>query len=126
MHDLIRHLVAGFFAWSLLSLGAAVFGLYSRTGERWRAAWFMTAMWGLVDGAIALYALLGPPLAPQALASILRFNTGLDILYILAGLALLTRKNPRLQGFGLAIIVQGAFLLGFDLYFWSRCVPLIA
>ena len=45
---------------------------------------------------------------------------GLDVLYVAAGVALLTRPSARLKGFGLAVVVQGAFLLALDVTFWLR------
>lgn len=121
MSTIHNHLVAGLFLWALLSLGAATIGLYPRAAEYWRAFWLMTGLWGLVDGGIAWYALIRPPLAPADLAPILRINSGLDLVYILAGAILVSRASPRLRGFGLAILIQGVFLLGFDVYFWRAC-----
>jgi len=44
-----------------------------------------------------------------------RINGALDVASLVVGVVLLTRKPPMVRGFGLAIIVQGAFLLAFDL-----------
>jgi hypothetical protein len=121
MPIVIQYLIAWLFLWSLLSMGAAVFGLNARAQEFWRSFWFMTGMWGMVDGGIAWYALLRPALDPTALVPILFFNAGLDGLYIAMGGILVTRASARLRGFGLAILIQGFFLLGFDLYFGIRC-----
>ena len=52
--------------------------------------------------------------------TVLRFNAGLDVLYLVAAWVLLTRKKAPLRGFGLGVFVQGAFLLLFDGYFWWR------
>ena len=52
---------------------------------------------------------------------ILLFNAGLDVGYMLGGLYMIerskntTNKPERLKGFGQAIILQGGFLLAFDL-----------
>ena len=54
------------------------------------------------------------------LLPILRFNAGLDLLYLVVAGFLLSRKKPLLRGFGLGVFVQGAFLLLFDGYFWWR------
>ncbi|MEN2982342.1 MAG: hypothetical protein ABDH20_07275 [Thermus sp.] len=40
----------------------------------------------------------------------------MDLLYIAGGIWLATRPDPRLQGAGWAVGLQGAFLLVFDLY----------
>jgi hypothetical protein len=37
----------------------------------------------------------------------------------------LIRKKAMLRGFGLAVLVQGAFLLVFDGYFWWKCTQAI-
>jgi hypothetical protein len=55
------------------------------------------------------------------LLPILRFSAGLDVLYVLVAGVLLSRKKTLLRGFGLGVLVQGAFLLLFDGYFWWRC-----
>ncbi len=123
--EIRRALIAGLFLWSLLSLGTATAGLYARPGETMRAFWFMSALWGLIDGLIALYALLADPQTPAQLLPIFRFNAGLDGLYIAAGAGIASRKGPRARGFGLAVIVQGVFLLMFDGYFWWRCARVI-
>lgn len=51
------------------------------------------------------------------LKRILWVNAGLDVLYMLGGLALIARKNSgdRTRGAGAGIVVQGAFLLAFDI-----------
>ncbi|NJM05009.1 hypothetical protein HC891_00430 [Candidatus Gracilibacteria bacterium] len=41
-------------------------------------------------------------------------NAGLDVGYILGGLALLRSEQPGRQGMGLSIVMQGAFLLAYD------------
>jgi hypothetical protein len=117
---IVQQLVAGLFLWTLLCLAASSAGLYARTSEYWRAFWFMTAIWALVDGAIAWFALVRPPLAARDLAPILLINAGLDPLYIVSGAFMLTRKTPKWRGFGMAIVFQGIFLLAFDLTFWRR------
>jgi len=124
MNEIHQHLVAGLFLWSLLSLGGATVGLYTRDSEFWRSFWFMTGLWGLVDGGIAWYVLVRPPLPPAELAPILHVNCRLDLLYILTAVFLMTRAAPRLRGFGLAILIQGTFLLAFDVFFWRRCAAI--
>lgn len=114
-------LIAGLFVWSLLSLGTATAGLYARPGETARAFWFMSGLWGLIDGLIAVYALLADRQTPAQLLPILRFNAGLDVLYIATGAGIAARKGPMTRGFGLAVVVQGVFLLMFDGHFWWRC-----
>lgn len=112
--------------WSLLSLGTATAGLYARPGEFWRSFWFMSGLWGLVDGLIAGFALLGKAQPPATLLPLLRLNTGLDVLYVLVGGFLLSRSKPGVRGFGLGVIVQGAFLLVLDGSFWWACARSVA
>ncbi|WP_337845123.1 hypothetical protein [Thermus sp.] len=103
------------FLWALLSLAGSVFGLWRAQGVFWRAFWFMTGVWGLVDAAIAFGGWLGGEPGREELRRLLLLNAGLDLLYVGAGLWLLRRPGPTLMGFGLAIVVQGLFLLVFDL-----------
>ncbi len=81
----------------------------------------MSGLWGLIDGAIAWFSLVQGPQPSGELMPILQINAGLDVIYVLTALFLLTRKKPALRGFGLAVLVQGAFLLILDGYFWWRC-----
>jgi hypothetical protein len=126
MPNLIQdQLIAGLMLWSNLSLGTAVIGLYARPGEFWRSFWFMCGLWGLIDGCIGWFAMLHERQTPAALLPFLRFNTGLDVLYVGVAVFLLSRKTTMLQGFGLGVLVQGAFLLIFDAYFWWKCAQAI-
>jgi hypothetical protein len=125
-HDLLHQIVAILFLWALAGLGLATIGLYRTGSERWRGFWLMTGLWSLVNGAIAWYALVTPPPPPIRLAQILRLNAGLDILYLFAGILLMTRSRPQLRGFGLAILIQGTFLLAFDLTFWIRTLATLS
>ena len=121
MTDNNQHsLVTGLLFWSLLSLGTATIGLYARFAEFWRSFWFMSGLWGLIDGGIAWFALLSEGRNPAELLPILRFNAGHDLLYLVVAGFLLSPKKPLLRGFGLGVFVQGAFLLLFDGYFWWR------
>jgi hypothetical protein len=107
IHD---QLIAGLILWSLLSLGTAVIGLYARPGEFWRSFWFMSGLWGLIDGGIGWFAMLQEQQSPAALLPFFRFNTGLDVLYVGVTGLLLSRKKPMLRGFGLGVLVQGSGL----------------
>jgi hypothetical protein len=120
--DILLSLIAGLLLWSLASLGTATIGLFARPGEFWRSFWFMSGLWGLIDGLIAWFALMYARQTPAQLLPILRFNAGLDVLYVVVAGVLLSRKKTLLRGFGLGVFVQGAFLLLFDGYFWWRCV----
>jgi hypothetical protein len=126
MPNLIQdQLVAGLILWLLLSLGTAVIGLYARPGEFWRSFWFMSGLWGLIDGGIGWFAMLQERQMPAALLPFLRFNAGLDVLYVGVAGFLLIRKKAMLRGFGLGVLVQRSFLLVFDGYFWWKCAQAI-
>jgi hypothetical protein len=120
-----QQLIVGLLLWSLASLGSSTIGLYARPGEFWRSFWFMSGIWGLIDGLIGWFALLGEPSTPDRLLPILKINAGLDVLYLVAAGVLLSRTRPTLKGFGLGVFVQGSFLLGFDGYYWWRCQTIV-
>ncbi|MBN2387204.1 MAG: hypothetical protein JXB85_09295 [Anaerolineales bacterium] len=106
--------------------------------QLWNGIAFQFVGWALVNWAIAL---LGgwstrrrrAGLTPEQAASrgpqeagklrrILWVNTGLDVVYMLAGLVvavLLSENHPLWLGTGIGIILQGAFLFGFD---WIHAV----
>ena len=80
-----------------------------------------TAAWGAVDGAIAYAGVRGRrrrgPTSPARLRRVLLVNAGLDVGYLAAGLAVLRSPAARARGWrgdGLAVVVQGGFLLLLD------------
>jgi hypothetical protein len=121
IQEIQQSLIVGLLFWAFLSLGAALVGLYARPGEFWRGLWFMSGLWGLIDGLIAWSGLLVKAGSVGELRGLLRLNAGLDVLYLLIGVILWRRERPELCGFGLAVLAQGAFLLLFDGAFWWRC-----
>ena len=106
--------------WALLSMGTAIVGLYRPRSDKWRSFWFMSGMWGLIDGAIVVYAMIDNPPTDEALKGILKINLALDVCYLAAGIVLATRPKPHLKGFGLAILIQGLFLLALDAAIYFR------
>ncbi|WP_169683854.1 DUF6992 family protein [Marinigracilibium pacificum] len=94
----------------------------------------MNIYWNTVNLVIAGYGLyntingdayLSPieSLAEQnKIEKILLFNTGLDVAYIMGGLWLQEKGNSkhseRLKGYGKSLILQGSFLISFDLIFY--------
>lgn len=125
-------------AWALASvaLGAALL-------LAWPLAWLPTELvpvargfgiqclvWGAIDGAIALLGArdlgrrraagehtdaAGSHAFAARLRKLLRLNAGLDVLYVLVGVALvLLWRTPEGLGHGLGVMVQGGFLLAFD------------
>lgn len=99
-------------AWAAASLAA---GALLAVPERTRGFGRQTAAWGAVDGLIAYAggrrrARTGPT-GPRRLRTVLLVNAGLDVGYLAAGGRLL---RTRWRGDGLAVLVQGAFLLVLD------------
>ncbi len=123
--------------WAIGNLASGALLTGQKTGK---AKYFhqMNLGWGAINLGIAGFAyynavktdpasfdLLGSLKEQEKITRILLFNAGLDVGYIMGGAYLrerakTTTKNPeRLAGFGESIILQGAFLLVFDLaVFW--------
>jgi hypothetical protein len=119
--------------WSLASIA---FGLPILTLDPfWRGVGIQFIAWGVIDLLIAIIgaaamkrrkARLTPneltAAAPKETANlkrILLINTGLDVLYIAGGIALILTLGTNdigWQGHGWGIIVQGGFLFFFDLF----------
>lgn len=100
--------------WALGSLGTGLLGLFWTVDPFWRGFWLMSGSWGLVDGIIGLLALGKKPSAEKA-RRIFGLNAWLDGGYLFLGVVFLFQKVALHRGFGLAILIQGAFLLCFDL-----------
>ncbi len=93
----------------------------------------MNVFWNSVNAAIAVGGYLGASQLEMPMGSfdlyqeysnfskILLLNTGLDVAYVMTGLYLKERSNrgnkhqKRLKGYGHSLMLQGAFLLAFDL-----------
>jgi hypothetical protein len=94
----------------------------------------MNIGWSTVNFGIATIGLLGNLKAPNSDDEVMPLirknqkiyliNSGLDIMYLTAGLYMSERgyylNNPQLQGFGTSILLQGGFLAMFDLYQYFR------
>ena len=117
------HLTLVLLAWALVTLSASVVALGQGPREWWRAFWWMSGLWGAVDGGIAYLGLVRDPVPPEELGRLLLLNAALDVGYLAAGTVLYTRTRPLLRGFGVAILMHGLFLLVLDLYFWKQLVP---
>lgn len=120
--------------WSIGSLLAGA-GLLLSAETFWRGLGIQFLAWGGIDLAIAGFGSLGTRrrralLTPAELnlaqskeranlAKLLWVNTGLDLLYIAGGLALvltLGLTDSFWRGGGWGIIIQGGFLFFFDLF----------
>jgi carboxylesterase len=131
--DLYSALTRRLLRWSAVSiLAGAILLLLDR--PLWRAFGTQALAWGAIDAAIALLGRWSSkrrrlayvdPLAADVvraegdkLRRLLWINTGLDVLYVGAGLALaltLGARSAALRGHGWGIAVQGAFLFFLDL-----------
>ncbi len=101
--------------WSLPWIGVGIVGLWASNEAYWKGFWGMSAAWGLINTGIAYAGLLGSEPDPAGLRTTLLINAGADVLYVAGGLYLLSRPEDTWRGSGAAVIVQGAFLLAFDL-----------
>ena len=133
--------------WSALSVAVGAAGLAAHAVGAWPSAWAPVALgfsiqclvWGAIDGAIAWFGArdrrrklaAARPAADRAgaafgarLLRLLRLNAGLDVLYVVAGIAVLALwRTPEGLGHGLGVIVQGGFLLVFDAWHGWAWVP---
>ena len=101
--------------------GSVVLGAALSLSPRTRGFGRQTAVWGAVDGAIAYAGVLGRrrrgPTDRVRLRRVLLLNAGLDVGYLGVGAALAGGRRVRgrsYRGDGLAVLVQGAFLLLLD------------
>ena len=85
--------------------------------------WSMTLLWIAIDLAIVVWALVDPVVDPDEFRRLLLVNGGLDVVYLVVGVVLVRRPEPLPRGFGIAVLVQGAFLLVFDLAWWLAIEP---
>lgn len=125
--------------WSGFSIACGlVLVLAVRAGSSapfWRGVGVQAVPWGAVDAGIALVGdwmtqrrrrSLADPMAEDVLAGeartlrrLLWVNTGLDVLYVVGGVLLaltLGADDPFWRGNGWGIVIQGGFLLLFDLF----------
>lgn len=100
--------------WSVGWLTAATVGLWRGRADYWRTFWLVSGIWCAINSIIALAGLLGSVGELDDLRRLLWVNAGLDVLYVSTGIVLLTRSSVALRGAGLAVLIQGAFLLLFD------------
>jgi hypothetical protein len=116
-----QQLTASILALALVSLGAAVGGLYARPRESARAFWFMCGMWGVLDGAIVWPSLIQEPVPVSELRGLLGINLLLQLVYLPLGVVMATRPRPLLKGFGWGILVQAVALGAIDATFYLKC-----
>jgi hypothetical protein len=124
--------------WSFLSMIGGALLQISRNGFL-RGMGVQFTAWGLIDALIAVFGdqaakkratQLRDPMAPEVIRSeiqklrkILWVNSGLDMGYVSGGaaMALIKGKNDdSWRGHGIGVVLQGAFLLIFDLFHASK------
>jgi hypothetical protein len=122
-----------------LSTAAGAAMALATDDDRVRAAGFMTLGFGAVNLALAvpwvlragrvadaradetdLGARLRLARAAHGSAAVFALNVGLDVAYVTAGAVAwaLAGGDERLRGGGVAVLAQGVFLLGFDVWGW--------
>lgn len=113
--------------WALTNIAIGTYASMTTSGER-QSFWQMNAGWNIVNAGIAgmgyfsqsIPTTLSATIHEQSsIETLLAFNAGLDIAYIIGGLYMKEKANTsdtpeRLRGFGNAIMLQGAFLFIFD------------
>ncbi len=125
-------------AWGIANIAEGSIGYFTAKQDEWKYFQGMNALWGVVNTSIAAVSLSAARKESreqltfqQAYAryhankKIYLVNSGLDILYLGAGIGLVkysetTKNNPALfSGFGKSVAIQGAFLLLFDNIMYS-------
>ena len=124
-------------SWALLNIATGAYGWSTQTGSS-KYFYQMNLFWNTVNLGFAGFALVsafsgdGALLSPQQMMDkhmntekVLLINAGLDVLYM-AGGAFMTAKSKSsttrpelLKGYGQSLLLQGGFLLLFDLTLYA-------
>lgn len=133
-HQRILGLTLGSYALANIAVGTLAAGRDRTRPDRTETHYFhrMNVYWNVVNLAIAGAGLIGSRKATpdetlseaikrhESMKRTLLLNTGLDVAYVVGGAYLIERgrnrpdDRNRLTGFGKSVIVQGGFLLVFD------------
>lgn len=117
--------------WGAASVAGGLAGRVLAEGRQAQGFWEMTAGWGFVNAGLAVTSLLtfgeeattraslGASLeASHDLSTVFWLNAGLDVGWMAMGAWLQERGrgrgDARAEGFGQAVVIQGAALLAFD------------
>lgn len=130
--SLQRQISQRLLGWSALSVAAGVL-LLVLSPSFWQGIGLQGVVWGVIDAGIAFFGLYtlrrereradantpeGLRLEAQNLYRLLLINTGLDVLYLVIGVTILTTLDtPFGRGNGVGIVVQGGFLFLFDAFY---------
>ena len=126
MPDVFLAMLLGWCALWLIPAGIDLLRTAADPGDDQRGRkgfWSMTLFWIAIDVGIVGWVIMFPVEDPADFRRLLLINGGLDIVYLLVGFYLLRRSDPLVRGFGTAIVVQGGFLLLFDLAWWWCLAP---
>ena len=102
-------------AWALPWMAVSLVGLWRSRTEFWRGFWLLSGIWCFVDAVIAWVGLASAPAELSHLRNILLWNSAANVVYVVVGVVMALRTRPLLRGMGWAVIIQGGFLLVFDL-----------
>ena len=126
-------------SWAVANIGSG-FILANNTSGEAKYAWQMNAYWNFINlglaglGYMGVRKMMGKRLdftdnlkAQHAMEKLYVFNAGLDLAYIAGGFYLRERgnseskldKRDQFKGYGTSIIIQGGFLLIFDIVNYS-------
>ena len=124
-------------SWALLNMATGAWGMSTQSGSS-KYFYQMNLFWNTVNLGIAGVALVSAYLSDPTLLSpqqmidkhlltekVLFVNAGLDVLYMAGGAFMLSKskssvKRPELlKGYGQSLLLQGGFLLVFDLVLYS-------
>jgi esterase/lipase len=124
--------------WSSISIPVGI-ALSLTNKPFWRGFGVQSILWGAIDAAIGAFGFISARKqahrpesqeqehgSSQWMSRLLWVNTGLDLLYLLGGAALIRsrgRKNPLWRGHGWGIILQAVFLFLFDWQHALRVPP---
>jgi len=125
-------------SWGIANIADGGIGYFTAKQDEWKYFHEMNALWGVVNTSISAFSLrngrreMAEKLNAQqsyaqykASKKIYLINSGLDLVYIAAGLGLTkyaatTKNNTALfNGFGKSVVLQGTFLLIFDSFMYT-------
>ncbi|MCS7154121.1 MAG: hypothetical protein NZ989_09300 [Bacteroidia bacterium] len=120
-----RSLLSSLSGWAAASIAVGAWQSFSPSASTLRRYMgYQNLAWGAVDGVIAGIGWISRQKAlregrdwsaeRRRLRRLLWINFGLDIGYVAAGAFLASRSDPRWQGTGYGILIQGGFLLILD------------
>jgi len=102
-------------AWSAAWLVLAVVAMARRQPDpAVRSFWLVTALWCLINLAVAAFAAGNPTKDSVALRGMLIGSEAFNVLCVLVGVALARRPDDRLRGAGVAVAAQATALLVLD------------